>query len=901
MTTKSRTRRQSRRELNTPAEPRRVQESARSEEPAFASGDSDGQPRSLMADLPVGLYRRTPGEGGRFITANAAMAKLLGYDNIQEFLNTKAADCYLDPADLRNFCGRLLTERQVTAVEMRLKKRDGTTIWGSFTATLVRGADGQARYIDGIMEDISHRKHAEQALRESERRLVSLIDLMPDAAFVIDRDGVVVAWNRALESLTGFSADSMLGKGNYEYAIPFYGKRRPILIDLVKTPDNELERNYNGIQRTDQVLIGEAVLRVRGRHTYLQGRARALSGSQGEYIGAIELLHDLTELKRIEQALRDSEQKLRRILETTGEGFWMIDNNAVTTAVNEAICATLGRPREQIVGRRIFDFADEENAAIFREQIYRRDRGESASYEICLSRPDGAKVPCIFHATPLFGEDGHKTAAFAMVTNISERKQAEQQLQQAKEAAEAASKAKSAFLANMSHEIRTPMNAILGFTQLMLRDSSATAKQREQLNTIRRSGEHLLALINDILEMSKIEAGRTTLSPVEFNLHDLIDDLASMFTIRTEEKSLRFDVDKAQDLPRFILADIGKLRQVMINLLGNAVKFTREGGITLRVGGQKGTNGAFRLVMEVEDTGPGIAPDKVGKVFDYFEQAGGPASEVGTGLGLAISREFVRLMGGDIEVSSRVNKGSLFRFEIDAQELADEQVQSPAARRRLLGLRPGHAAVRILVVDDKEENRHFLCEMLQDAGFTTREAVDGLEAVRVFLDWQPHLILMDVRMPVMDGYDAIRMIRSTKQGSETPIIAVSASAFDENRQRVHEVGANDFIAKPYREDELFEKIAVWLHIDYLYADQDAARTVDADQAHSTPLASTALSKLPPELLEQMAKAAAAGYQDQLLAIIERVALHDKQLAHRLRQLAVAFEYDKLLNLFKKGG
>jgi PAS domain S-box-containing protein len=873
----------------------------RQERVITAMRKSEEQFRSLMADLPVGLYRRTPGENGRFVAANQTVAKLLGYDSVEEFVKLKAADVYLDTEELRKFSQRLLAEEQVAGVELRLKKRNGTPIWGIFTARIVRNARGETEYVEGVMEDITHRKQAEEALRESERRLSSLIDLMPDAAFVIDGNGVVVAWNRATESLTGVKAEAMLGKGNYEYAIPFYGHRRPILIDLVRTPQEKLERDYVGIQRSDQVLIGEAPLRIGGRNTYLQGRARAMSGVDGEYIGAIEILHDFTELKRAEQALRDSEQKLRRILETTGEGFWMIDNDAVTTAVNDAMCATLDRPREQILGRSIFDFVDEENAAIFREEVKQRARGEGGAYEISLSRSDGSLVPCIFHANPVFSEDGQKTAAFAMVTDITVRKQAQEQLQEAKDAAEAASRAKGTFLANMSHEIRTPMNAILGFTQLLQRDPSLTPKQRESLSTIGRSGEHLLALINDILEMSKIEAGRTTVSPVAFNLHDLIDDLAMMFKIRTQEKNLQFIVEKADDLPRIILADVGKLRQVLINLLGNAVKFTQQGGITLRVAAKRGNNCGLRLITEVEDTGAGIAPEDLGKVFDYFEQAGsGAGSEGGTGLGLAISREFVRLMGGDIKVASQVNKGSLFCFEIDTQELVDEQLKPRPSTRRLLGLQPGQPTFRILVVDDKEENRHFLREMLQAVGFTTRDATNGREAVRLFEEWQPHLILMDVRMPVMSGYEAIRLIKATEKGRDTPIIAVSASVFDENREKVRQTGADDFIAKPYKHDELFQKLAAWLHADYVYAEQEELDAADRNKVGAVSITGASLSKLPKEIVEQMGKAAAGGYQDHLLKLIDEVAAQDEQVAQGLRNLALGFQYERLAELLKGG-
>ncbi len=992
-------------------------------------GQSEGgeQFRTLMADLPVGLYRRTPGENGKFVAANQTLARMFGYDTVKEFLKLTAADVYSNIDNLRQFSQHVLRQEQVTGVELLLRKRDGAPIWGSFTAKIVRDVRGKVEYIDGIMEDITHRKQAEDALRESERRLSSLIDLMPDVAFVIDAKGVVVAWNQATESLTGVKAEDMLGKGNYEYAIPFYGERRPILIDLVKTPQEDLERDYQDLQRFGQVLIGESILHVRGRETYLQGRARAMSGPHGEYIGAIEILHDLTDLKRIEQALRESEQRLRSILETTGEGFWLIDNESVTTSVNDAMCITLGRPREEILGRSIFDFVNEENAAIFLDEVKRRSQGEGGAYEILLSLPDASPVPCIFHANPLFDENGRKTGAFAMVTNITERKrveealreseeryrtlisnlpvglyrtttgspgrfitanlaaarmfgyasleefvaskpsdlcvspgdwqalsdrllaegqvsgvelrfkktegtpmwgsisarvvqtgregcecfdgtieditlrkEAQQQLREAKEAAEAASRAKSTFLANMSHEIRTPMNAILGFTQLMQRDPALTSQQRASLNTIGRSGEHLLALINDVLEMSKIEAGRTVVHPAAFNLHDLIDDLAMMFRIRTQQKNLQFIVEKADDLPRFILADVGKLRQVLINLLGNAVKFTAQGGISLRVAATKNETSRLRLVTEIEDTGPGIAPQDLGKIFEYFEQAEtGGASESGTGLGLAISREFVRLMGGDITVTSQLGKGTLFHFEMDVEEFAGKLEKTAQPTRRVLGLQHGQATQRILVVDDKEENRRFLCEMLQSVGFTTREAGNGLEAVKLFEEWNPHLILMDVRMPVMDGCTATRRIKATENGRNLPIIAVSASVFDESRELVRQTGADDFIGKPFKQDELFQKLCQWLHVEYLFA-EDGGPTPQI-QTDAVELTAASLSRLQQHVLQEMRDALAAGYQDRLLALIDdQVAPSDEQLARGLRSLAVEFQYEKLFALLKGG-
>src|ERR1700674_1822905 len=323
--------------------------------------------------------------------------------------------------------------------------------------------------------------------------------------------------------------------------------------------------------------------------------------------------------------------------------------------------------------------------------------------------------------------------------------------------------------------------------------------------------------------MSKIEAGRTALNLTTFDLPALLNDLEMMFRVRTDEKKISFSVEMVGDVPQYIVTDINKLRQVFINVLGNAVKFTEQGGIALRVLADRECGTVPCLRVEIEDTGPGISPDEQDKLFRHFEQTkSGQQAGTGTGLGLAISREFVRLMGGDITLNSQVGKGSVFVIHLPLKEGEAQAVQAKDKPRHVLRLQPGQATCRVLIADDIEDNRQLLAQLLAPVGFEIRLATNGAEAVREFEQWRPHLILMDFRMPVMDGHEAIRRIRAMAGGADLKIIAVTASAMDENRQELMEIGADDFISKPFREAELFQKIHDHLGVEYVYADHPAA-------------------------------------------------------------------------------
>ncbi|WP_199249134.1 response regulator [[Phormidium] sp. ETS-05] len=479
-------------------------------------------------------------------------------------------------------------------------------------------------------------------------------------------------------------------------------------------------------------------------------------------------------------------------------------------------------------------------------------------------------------------------------------------LQQAALAADAANRAKSEFLASMSHELRTPLNAILGFTQIMTRDASLTREQRENLGIVNRAGEHLLALIDDILEMSKIEAGRTTLNPISFDLSQLLDTLERMLQLKARAKGLQLIFDIAPGLPQYVHTDEGKLRQVLINILGNAIKFTQQGGVTLRVRTapvKEASMSDTRLCFEIEDTGLGIKQEELDLLFQPFAQAEtGRNSGQGTGLGLPISRKFVQLMGGDIQVRSTPGQGSWFGFDIqlDVAETAD--MPAADATGQVIALAPNQPPYRILVVDDVRESRLLLVTLLSGIGFQVREAENGLQAVAIWESWQPHLIVMDIQMPVMDGLEAIKEIKSRRQGAETVIIALTASVFEEERKMVLATGGDDFVRKPFRQGVLLEKISQHLGVVYLYEeDQTAPKPAAANNSENLldDELKTYLAQMPPDWLERVHAAARDGSDDGILEVLEEIPDIHHRLEKTLADLANNFQFQKIMELTRQ--
>ena len=472
------------------------------------------------------------------------------------------------------------------------------------------------------------------------------------------------------------------------------------------------------------------------------------------------------------------------------------------------------------------------------------------------------------------------------------------ELHAAKDAAESASRAKSAFLANMSHEIRTPMNAILGYAQLLQRDRSLGVAQRQRIDIIHSSGNHLLTLINDILEMSKIEAGRATLTIEPFDLHALLRDVHGMFRELSAKKGLELSFEFDPDLPRTLSGDPGKVRQVLINLLSNAVKFTGAGSVAVRAGARPIAGDRHVVTMAVEDTGPGIGPEHLTRIFDAFDQADSTARVGGTGLGLTISRDFARLMQGDLVVETTPGTGSVFTFSFEAADAAPESVPGRQAHQVPTGLASGQPVVRVLIVDDVATNRDLLDELLSPLGFATRTAESAEDAIAIHDEWHPQLVLMDLRMPGMGGLEGTRRLR--QGGSEATIVAVTASGMTDADAEARAAGTDAFVRKPYREAELLAVIGERLGVRYEYGSSVAAPAgrdgrVVRDAEWRSALTQR-FGSLPPELIEQLREAAIEGRARRLESLADQVRLHSEDLSAEVRALARDFDYDALVSV-----
>ncbi len=723
--------------------------------------------------------------------------------------------------------------------------------------------------------------------RQMEQSLRGVIESAPDAIVLVNPEGHILMVNAQTEKWFGYKREELIGR-TVETLIP----------ERFRHSHAGIRKSFfnHKLNRPMESGLELFALRKNGSEFPVDISLSPLETEEGHMI--LGSIRDLSQKKQTEEKFRD-------LLDSAPDAMVVVDNDGKMVLVNAQVEKLFGYRREELLGQPVEILMPE--ALRKRHVGHRRDfmarssepRPMGSGLELFARRKDGTEFAVEISLGPIKTAEGILVSA--AIRNVTDRKLAEQRivnlnrrLEVAAREAEAANRAKSVFLSTMSHEIRTPMNAILGYAQLLLRDPSLSEAAKENLAIIGHSGEHLLTLINDVLEVSQIEAGRIEQHLKPFNLSQLLQQLAATFRLRAQGKSIRFEMSMSGEPVDYIKGDEVKLRQILINLVGNSVKFTETGFVRLGVNLEP-RNTVLWLTATVEDSGSGIGSEACADLFQPFHQTERRLTVTeGTGLGLYISRKYARLMGGDLTMTSQLGQGSRFVLSVPvepSQAPVDQGRSIPRVRR----LAPGTVPPRILVADDHLENRDWMIKLLNSVGFLAIGVSDGLEALRAWREQSPELILMDVHMPNMDGLEATRRIKAHPEGETLPIIVTSASALDEDRKKIAAAGADAFLMKPVLENILFEKIGGFLNVTYEY-DEPAAVAPSADQTNVSPAILTALSAMQ---LHELQEAVSSGNKKRLNQIIANVQSSGAQVAAAtLQRMADNYEYDSLLKLFE---
>ena len=875
---------------------------------------------------------------GALIDFNPALLERMGY--LPDELYGKHITNAIPPeyqSSLRNILHRSDND-QVLTYRLPVVARDGTLIPLEAKISRGRWAGREALFI--IARDVTKRLELEAELRKSLATLKAQYKNIPIPTYTWQKQGehfVLSDYNDAAAAVTQGYIAHYLGMTAEE----MYPDQPEIVEALAHCYTQKLpiqRETHSRHPTTDE-------------HRNLVFRFAFVPPD-------LVLMHteDVTERVQAEEALRESEEKFRTLSAAAQDAIIMINNQGKITFWNKAAERMFGYATQEAIGSTVHaliapsDYRSDYEAGMARYAT----TGEGVVFgkllEVVALRRDGSTFPVEMSISDVVMQGEHH--AIAIIRDISKRKENERMLMatiseldaallRANEltvAAESANRAKSTFLANMSHEIRTPLNGILGYAQILLMDPNLTERQREGLMIIQRSGQHLLNIINDILDLSKIEANKIEFHPTNFNLATFLDDLTAMIRVRADQKGLLFNYqpfdfehdrpltpeeladETGQYWPYAVQGNEKQLRQVLINLLGNAIKFTQAGYVTLKVGWaaqgesapdecrdstarvieRESAMPARKVRFQVEDTGIGIPADQLEAIFEPFQQVQYRHRQAeGTGLGLTISRRLVQMMGGELYVESTVGKGSTFWFEIKMPLVRSTSVEEEYT---LPSTSPPAVAFegpprKILIVDDRAENRAMLNDLLRSLGFETAEAKNGQQAIEIATRWHPDAILMDLLMPTMDGFEATRRIRQIPALQKVVIIAISASALENEREKSLQAGCDAFVAKPIQMDQLLGQLGQHLNLTWIFAPTQEP----ADRAPTMEMAATEMTPPPPALLSTLYEHAMRGDLRALRREIERLVTADPQwqaFATEIRHLADAFQIDEICHLLE---
>jgi PAS domain S-box-containing protein len=783
----------------------------------------------------------------------------------------------------------------------------------------VRVAESVGNQIAGavaIAQSFQEQKQMENSLRKSEERFRQVAETVGDFIWEVDANGLYRYTSPSVEKILGYTPGELIGK------MHFYDLFAPEAREELKTT------TFN-VFATKQMFrdFPNPNISKEGKVVHLETSGVPVLDETGNLVGYRGADTDVTERKKSERALAESQAQILALFDSTNDFIWSVDPETFgLVTFNRGL-------RDYFFNRRGIKIragmtpddlfpSSPEYAAQWREFYTRALREGSFMTEYFTA----AGTNYLLLSINPMRRDGIVFGISVFGKDITEQKRAEEELWKyqehleelirertaelvvARDEAEGANRAKSTFLANMSHELRTPLNSILGIAQLMERDAGFPFQHRDTLKILSRSGAYLLELINDVLEMSKIEAGKTTLDATSFDPRSFLGDLEEMTRLRADQKGLKLFFEYKSDLPGCIETDVRKLRQILINLLSNAIKYTEKGRVTLRIAFKEGRGtppeakpgSAARLEFEVEDTGIGIAPEDRQRIFEPFVQVNpGRAAREGTGLGLTLSRMFVEQLGGEITIRSQAGRGSTFVFDIPVKLAEGITIHTEKAVRQVLGLMRGQPSYQLLVVDDSVENRFTLRRLLEQCGFIVLEACGGQEAVDLFESRQPHLIWMDLRMPGMDGHEAAQRIREVERGrrnevgkeTHTPIIALTAHVLGDKEPFSPGI-FDDLVYKPYRETEIFDKLEKHLGVQFVY--QPSVESSAADKDRGKGVTPSDLAVLPVEWLRQFFQMLRRGRSAQLIDLIGRISPEHADLAGTLAELVHIYRFDHLM-------